>query len=98
MVKYYGFMLDSLEKQFNSLFKDKILKYSLSIDCDTEILNLELFTSISTEIKLIKVCEINFTKFGSIIKVKNFLYKKDIKDEKIYDDIVKIIVKLSEYN
>ena len=63
MVKYYGFMLDNLEKQFNLLFKDKTYKYSLSIDIDIEILNLELFKSISIECKLVKVCEINFTKF-----------------------------------
>lgn len=98
MIKYYGFMLDNLEKQFNSLFKDKTYKYSLSIDIDIEILNLELFKSVLIECKLVKVCEINFTKFGSIIKIKNFLYKKDIRDEKIYDDIVKIILKLPEYD
>lgn len=96
MIKYYGKMLYNLEKQFNILFQNKIFKYSLSIDNNTELLSLELFKGVSIECKLVKVCEINFTKFGSIISVKNFLYKKDIKDEQIYNDIVKIIGGLYE--
>lgn len=96
MIKYYGNILYKLEEQFNILFQNKILKYSLSIDNNTELLSLELFNNTSISCKLIKVCEINFTKFGSIIMVKNFLYKKDIKDEKIYNDIIKIIGGLYE--
>ena len=96
MIKYYGKMFYNLENQFNILFQNKILKYSLSIDNNTELLSLELFNNTSISCKLVKICEINFTKFGSIISVKNFLYKKDIKDEQIYNDIVKIIVGLYE--
>ena len=96
MIKYYGKMFYNLENQFNILFQNKILKYSLSIDNNTELLSLELFNNTSISCKLVKICEINFTKFGSIISVKNFLYKKDIKDEQIYNDIVKIIGGLYE--
>lgn len=96
MINYYGNKVYKLEEQFNILFQNKILKYSLSIDNNTELLSLELFNNTSISCKLIKICEINFTKFGSIIMIKNFLYKNDIKNEKIYDDIVKIIGGLYE--
>lgn len=96
MIKYYGKLVYNLENQFNTLFQNKILKYSLSIDNNTELLSLEIFNNTSIECRLIKVCEINFTKFGSIINVKNFIPNSDIKDGKIYDDIVKIIGGLYE--
>lgn len=96
MINYYGNKVYKLKEQFNTLFQNKILKYSLSIDNNTGLLSLELFNNTPINCKLIKICEINFTKFGSIIMVKNFLYKNDIKNEKIYDDIVKIIGGLYE--
>lgn len=96
MINYYGNKVYKLEEQFNTLFQNKILKYSLSIDNNTGLLSLELFNNTPINCKFSKICEINFTKFGSIIMVKNFLYKNDIKNEKIYDDIVKIIGGLYE--
>lgn len=96
MINYYGNKVYKLEEQFSILFQNKILKYSLSIDNNTELLSLELFNNTSISCKLIKICEINFTKFGSIINVKNFIPNSDIKDGKIYDDIVKIIGGLYE--